>query len=694
MAHLLLLEVPGGNDFMILEEAVRLGHTVSFFTGDLRHYLATADLTASSLSLAQSIVDIHPFTYEAFEQRAMAIHAKTPFDAILCLIDTRLIEASQLAATLSLPFLNPATATLLRDKFSVRATLARHGIRQPAFALATSNEELRGAIETLGFPVLIKPSDGYGSQNITVLFSDEELPPLVNPAMDYLPCRTDYGLGVQANDRLVVEQFIQGTVIGCDTFSRDGEHLWLGVNEKEFFPPPSFAIRGGCFPSERYDLPMIREYVCHILDVLQFNFGAAHTELLVTPEGPYLIEVNPRLVGAHIPRLLGYALNRSIYEDLIHLHLGHALTAIRPPTSRHVAVTRWITAEAAGTLTELTLPTLQDPRIRRVQMFKSLGNLVRPPFNNGDRIGYIMTVGHTQNEAEQVAEGFLQGVRIRVDEHGVMSDGNQRPVPQNAPAGAVSPVHSPASGESPCLLVGDRDRRNGRNPGDALRESHAVRSAMCRLPTPFGEFALHGFVDPQTGVEHAALVMGAVTDGMPVLTRLHSECLTGDRLLSLRCDCGPQLMTAMKTIAREGRGVLVYLRQEGRGIGLVNKIRAYALQEAGIDTVDANRLLGLPDDMRDYTAAKVVLDALGIHAVRLMTNNPAKVQALERLSIPVIERIPLHVGRTVYNAGYLETKCRRMGHVDTAIALQEKNRREDPSCDFSVALSHVLEHVD
>lgn len=187
--------------------------------------------------------------------------------------------------------------------------------------------------------------------------------------------------------------------------------------------------------------------------------------------------------------------------------------------------------------------------------------------------------------------------------------------------------------------------------------------AVCRLPTKWGEFRLHGFVDDKTGREHAALTMGEIDDGEPVLARVHSECLTGDGFFSCRCDCGPQLEAAMQAIAREGRGVILYLRQEGRGIGLFNKIRAYALQDQGADTVDANRLLGLPDDMRDYTIVRTMLDLLGVSAVRLMTNNPAKIKELQNLGITVCERVALHAGRNVENARYIETKIQRMGHL-------------------------------
>ena len=184
----------------------------------------------------------------------------------------------------------------------------------------------------------------------------------------------------------------------------------------------------------------------------------------------------------------------------------------------------------------------------------------------------------------------------------------------------------------------------------------------CRLPTQWGEFNLHSLVGARGSGEHAALSLGRLDDGQPVLTRLHSECLTGDTLYSLKCDCGAQLEASLQAIAGAGRGVLLYLRQEGRGIGLVNKIRAYALQQAGADTVEANRLLGLPDDARDYTVAADMLGQLGVRRVRLLTNNPAKVAALQRLGIDVVERLPLHMPPNPHNQGYLMTKSRRMGH--------------------------------
>lgn len=190
---------------------------------------------------------------------------------------------------------------------------------------------------------------------------------------------------------------------------------------------------------------------------------------------------------------------------------------------------------------------------------------------------------------------------------------------------------------------------------------HYVASAQ--LPTQWGVFSIHGFEETATGKEHIALVMGDIADGEPVLMRIHSECLTGDALFSQRCDCGPQLQAALEAIAAEGRGLLLYLRQEGRGIGLLNKIRAYALQDKGADTVEANQQLGFDADLRQYAICEAMLKHLQVKKVRLMTNNPRKVKALEDQGIEVIERKSLQFGRNPHNEAYLKTKQGKLGHL-------------------------------
>tara|TARA_Y100000766_G_C18898714_1_gene602282 strand:+ start:1792 stop:2394 length:603 start_codon:yes stop_codon:yes gene_type:complete len=183
-----------------------------------------------------------------------------------------------------------------------------------------------------------------------------------------------------------------------------------------------------------------------------------------------------------------------------------------------------------------------------------------------------------------------------------------------------------------------------------------------RLPTEHGEFNIRVFHESDTGLDHVALTMGDMTGPDPVLMRVHSECLTGDAFGSLRCDCGPQLDAAMKAIADKGWGVILYLRQEGRGIGLHAKIQAYHLQDQGADTLDANLMLGLPGDARNYRIASTMLEAIGVSDVCLLSNNPDKAEQLEKYGISVVERMPLVVGVGSSNRDYLQTKVERMGH--------------------------------
>jgi GTP cyclohydrolase II len=188
--------------------------------------------------------------------------------------------------------------------------------------------------------------------------------------------------------------------------------------------------------------------------------------------------------------------------------------------------------------------------------------------------------------------------------------------------------------------------------------------ASCALPTPWANFQLHVFVEKSTGKEHLAMVLGDVASGEPVLARLHSECLTGDALFSQRCDCGAQLENALKRISDEGRGVLLYLRQEGRGIGLVNKIRAYQLQENGADTVEANHQLGFADDIRNYAVCEPMLAHFGIHALKLMTNNPRKLESMRLLDIQA-ERVEHIATSNPFNVEYLAVKASKLGHLLT-----------------------------
>ncbi len=199
------------------------------------------------------------------------------------------------------------------------------------------------------------------------------------------------------------------------------------------------------------------------------------------------------------------------------------------------------------------------------------------------------------------------------------------------------------------------------------------RVVKANLPTRYGAFEMFVYDTPDHK-EHAALALGAIGDGGPVLVRAHSQCLTGDVFGSCRCDCGEQLADSLEFLQEQGRGVLLYLRQEGRGIGLAKKISAYALQEQGLDTVEANLALGLPEDMRDYRIAAEMLLDLGVRRARLLTNNPAKIEGLERYGVEVVERVPLRISPNPSNLEYLRTKREKMGHLFPAAGLLEAER--------------------
>ncbi len=196
-----------------------------------------------------------------------------------------------------------------------------------------------------------------------------------------------------------------------------------------------------------------------------------------------------------------------------------------------------------------------------------------------------------------------------------------------------------------------------------MREKLVAKEQEVTMPTPFGEFKLHLYRSLVDGQHHAALTMGEIRGRENVLVRVHSECLTGDVFGSLRCDCGSQLHDALERIAREGEGVLVYMRQEGRGIGFANKIHAYALQEKGLDTVEANEKLGFKPDLREYGLGAQILVDLGLHSIRLLTNNPKKVVGLEGFDLKIVEQIPIRADPTPHNAKYLETKKKKLGHA-------------------------------
>ena len=411
MAHLLIIDLPGGTDCDLLAAALDAGHRYSFISSDLALYQNRPEIHYF-LQLAVEQLEVSAFDLALAEQQVLALHQRHPVDAVLCLLDIRLREAAHLARRLGLRYLNPASAALLRDKHAVRQRLQQAGLAQPPYCEANSTQALKQAVASLGLPVLIKPADGYGSQNIVVLRTEADLEPWISPLECLLPSNADYGLGVRANDHLLVERYMEGQFIGVDTMTVDRQHRMIGVNEKLMFAPPSFAIRGGCFIPGTLGYEAVRDYVFQALDAVGFDWGAAHVEVMLTAAGPRIVEINGRLVGAKIPRLMGFALGHSVHQDLIDLHLGQLASHAMPPGHAQVAVTRWVSAAQVGILQKLELPDWQDARVRSVDVVKQPGAHIHPPFENADRLACVMTCAATQAEAEALADRFVAECRV------------------------------------------------------------------------------------------------------------------------------------------------------------------------------------------------------------------------------------------------------------------------------------------
>ncbi len=411
MAHLLLFDLPGGNDFGIVDDACALGHRLTLFTADAGHYRRLGDPAWHRI---HRVVEVQPWTAGRLHDAAAAIHRADPFEALICLIDIRIVDASVLAQALGLPFLSPAAARLLRDKAAVRAALQAQGIPQPPFTGIGDAADLRAAVADLGLPLIVKPADGYGSQDVTLLRTPDDVDRLCAALDAQGDAATEYGFGVRSSRRLLVERHVEGDMVGCDLFVRGAHRIFLGVNAKQRFAPPSFAFRGSCFPSRRHDIVPLARYANRLLDAVGFDFGACHIEMILGPDGPVLVEINPRLVSAQIPFQMGYAFGRSIYAELIGLHRGAPLNDLAALRPQAFSTIRWLVADAEGILEGIDLPTHDAPAVQRVVLLRGPGDGVRPPRHNGDRIGYVIATGSREHDADAAAESYVAATRIRI----------------------------------------------------------------------------------------------------------------------------------------------------------------------------------------------------------------------------------------------------------------------------------------
>jgi predicted ATP-grasp superfamily ATP-dependent carboligase len=411
MAHLVIFEL-GALGGGLMRQAKADGHVVTFVTGNLDFYLKNCSLSESPLDLADDIYVVTPYSYEALSSTVSRIAGVKKIDALICTVTYRIPDAAKIAAEIGTPYLNCRSANLLRDKYLTRIELNTAGVRQPQFSLVSNPEQLEQAAAQIGMPVVVKPVDGFASINAKVLESQSDLQEFVRAGM---PSST-FGQGVVGNGKYIVEKFLEGKVISCETMSFKGEHLLLGITDRIPTPRNSTVELGGVFGRGVEDEQAIWTEAKAILQAVGFDHGASHVEFVMTADGPVMIDLNPRLIGGPMPLLIAAALGRPIYRDLIDLHRGMPVVLSSHKQSSKFACIRWVTATRIGTLRDLVLPDCAASLVFDCGTLKRSGNLVRPPEANGDRLAFVVTCDDDRRSAEAAADHFVQQTRVVIEE--------------------------------------------------------------------------------------------------------------------------------------------------------------------------------------------------------------------------------------------------------------------------------------
>ncbi|MFI9203982.1 ATP-grasp domain-containing protein [Streptomyces sp. NPDC053048] len=410
MAHLVLVETTPTAGFKIAQEAVALGHEVTFVAESLDPYLAAEGGEEALKAATRVLTGITTADAGSLLGTLEQLHREHPVHGMLALSEGHLPAIAEAAHALGLPFETPQTTKRLRDKHEVRHHLERAGVPQPGFRQALTTEEAVAAADELGYPVVVKPADGFGSLHVGVAEGPGQVAELAEAVIG----TRAYGRGIAGTGVVLLERYVPGPVVSCEMLTVDGVHHAYGCVDKMLSPPPYPVELGGCFPAELTD--EVRDAVVRVcaqaLDAVGVRRSHTHTEVVLGPDGPQIIEINGRLIGGYVPTMMNYVLGRNVYHDVIELALGGSPT---PPATQGVGCIRALTAPATGVLTGIDADAARRaPGVAEIMLHARPGRRVRPARDNFDRLGFVITTGATAPEARAAAEAAHDLTEVNV----------------------------------------------------------------------------------------------------------------------------------------------------------------------------------------------------------------------------------------------------------------------------------------
>lgn len=409
--HLIFIESNLTNGLLFWEELKRERDIrITFLTSNLRFYQQGNPEADRFLSICDQILEVPDTTNVPEVCRLLEnVQKKQPFHGIITFFDLHVPTVALIAKHFHLPHLNPHAAALARSKGEMRIVCGQAGVLQPKFAMPQTFETARQAADLIGYPVIVKPSDGSASLNMALARNPEELERAVGAIHQF----KTYGGGLRASRQALIEEYIEGSLVSVECLTVGGKHIVLGVTDRILGEPPCFAELGGSFPSGIPGQELAVQTALRALDAIGFDLGASHTEVMLSPRGAFLVEINPRLAGGFVADMMKHSLKRNIMSEVVRLALGEEIDLKFETHS--VATLLALTTEEEGVLQEIFPCTQYDEKqILRYFFSKKIGDSVRPPRNNYDRLGYVVATGKDPQESYSRAESIRQATGFKI----------------------------------------------------------------------------------------------------------------------------------------------------------------------------------------------------------------------------------------------------------------------------------------